>query len=93
MFIDSANGHKYLIRRGPSIFTNRNNAAVKKQDCFISKRCPTPAYQYGSREADGARYNGIARLACESGEFLRSHEALPPEITPEFLKAAGFLDD
>lgn len=79
---------KYIIRRGPSIFTPRNG----KQDCVIRKRNNAPYGAHGAREADGKLYNIVKILACESGAILRDYENLPMQINSDFLKAQGYLD-
>lgn len=79
---------KYLIRRGPSIFTSRNG----KQDCVIKKRNNATYGAHGAREDDGKLYNIVKIIACESGELLRDHEEIPADISTDFLKDQGYID-
>ena len=74
----------YLIRRSSSIFTNRN----QKEDVTVSK-----AGAWGARAADGKLYHTVIRLAAESGEVLRHYGSLPAEITHEWLRQSGFLEN
>lgn len=82
MFVPTAKT-VYVVKRVPSIFTNRSG----KEDCYISKQCKT----HGARESDGKLYSCVARIAAESGEFIRSHEPLPAEITLPLLHQWGFV--
>lgn len=79
-----ANNTFYLVKRRPSIFTNRAGL----QDCYVSRRCAS----HGAKESDGHKYVNVARLAAEDGHFLRSHETLPAEITLALLRQWGFVD-
>jgi hypothetical protein len=76
---------KYRIRRGPSIFTDRRD----KHDCAIWKRNDKP---HGAKMDDGKHYSIINIIACESGELLLDHEAIPADISPDFLKDQGYID-
>lgn len=77
-------GKVFVVTRGPSIFTNR----IKREDCVIKRR----NLEWGARHTDGHRYTTMARFACETGNVLRSYEALPPEITIGHLVGWGFID-
>jgi hypothetical protein len=81
MLINSANGTTYLVEVKNSVFTNRSG----KRDIVISKRA-SHGFMF-----DGNRYTTIARVAAESGEFVRHYESLPQEITIDRLQQWGFL--
>lgn len=82
MYFES-NGAKWLIKRGPSVFVSRSG----KEDVKIFKQA-----EWGSRESDGKLYNCRRILAAEDGSMVRDYEAVPNEITVEWLRQAGFID-
>lgn len=58
-----------------------------KYDVSIYKRGT-----WGRRVPDGKLYKCCLRLSAESGDLLRYYEAVPPHITVEWLRQAGFID-
>jgi len=90
-------GDRYSIWRHPSIFTSRNNATVKKEDVTIDlilkpgENCRIRGVGV-SRDKSGQRMQGIAMLACESGEPTCSEAFLPEGITIDLLRQIGMVD-
>lgn len=84
LLTSKTNNCVYDIRVSPSIFTNRNG----KFDCSIAKENK----DHGWMTPEGVRVSCIARIAYESGDFLRNYESLPGEISMDFLQKNGFVD-
>lgn len=78
-----AHGKDWQIRRKPSVFVSRSG----KDDVRIWVES-----DHGARFSDGKRYSSVQVLAAESGEFIRNYGAIPEQITPNFLRQNGFLD-
>lgn len=78
------NGKSWLIKRAPSIYTNRNGL----DDTRIMAESDT----HGAKMEDGKRYETVMALCSESGERLRDYGAIPEDITMEFLLDNGFID-
>jgi len=83
-----SNGKTYLVKRGPSIYTNR----VGLDDCVISV-CTNDYGKGGWVDSNGLICRSIKRIACENGAILRDHEFVPEELSIPYLKQMGYIDD
>jgi hypothetical protein len=77
-----------LVKRSPSIYTNRKNNPGRLQDVRIMRR----SSEWGGKHSDGHMYITVVCLAAEDGTVLRNFGPLPPPITPQLLLNQGFID-
>lgn len=79
----------YLIRRSPSVFTERNNDLHQLDDVRVMRASSL------SGELDqetGLRFRTIAVFAAESGMLLRATGPLPDELNPSRMREMGLID-
>ncbi|WP_373031660.1 hypothetical protein [Sulfurovum sp.] len=82
------NDKTYMIKKGPSIFTNRNNASIKLDDVSIFESGKDHGVKF---EGEEGRFCTIARIAAEDGDFIRSYSKLPNCINVDLLRQWGFV--
>lgn len=75
------------IRRGPSIFVERNG----KEDVFIRQEVKSTA-NGGVRYEDGKLYRLARIVAADTGETLRDYCQIPEELGNDKLRDLGFLE-
>jgi hypothetical protein len=68
----------YRVKKGPSIFTSRNNAQHEKHDVVVWKW--VLGNTHGAAWEDGHRYSIEAILAAENGDKIRYYGPLPEEV-------------
>jgi len=83
MYIEH-NANKWWISRAPSHFVSRSG----KDDVSIYKQST-----WGRRQPDGNLYMCCLRYSAENGDLIRYYATVPPQITVEWLKQAGFIDN
>jgi hypothetical protein len=75
-------GVKWLISAVASPFTSRRG----KIDVMVCKES-----DWGFRAEDRKLYRGCLKLAAEDGSIIRDYEAVPSNITVDFLRDRGFV--
>jgi len=94
-FVLQMQGVSWRLRRGPSIFTDRNNNTRELEDCLIAVETRDRYRTGGSRDAEtGKCFTLRLILDARTGEVVRDYPgpSVPSELTTELLFQLGFLD-